>query len=235
MQKDAAQEIHHPKYQMAEYVFETPVRVWHWIHALSFLTLCVTGYFIGNPMQSAHGEASASFTMGNIRFIHFLAAYVFAIGFVFRMYWAIVGNKFAKEIFFLPIWDRKWWGELLHECKYYALIDSKIVKYPNHNALARTAMFLFNVLGTIFMILTGFALYAEGMGRDSGFDAWFGWVIPLIGDSERVHNWHHIGMWILFSMAMGHIYAAFRGDVMSRQAHSSTIISGYRMYKDDMP
>ena len=45
------------------------------------------------------GEASDHFLMGYIRFAHFAAAYVFAVGFLFRIYWALVGNhKYATVV-----------------------------------------------------------------------------------------------------------------------------------------
>ena len=56
-----AASVHDPKYQKAIYVFEAPVRLWHWIHALSIGVLCVTGYFIANPLPSLGGEASDHF------------------------------------------------------------------------------------------------------------------------------------------------------------------------------
>ena len=40
------------------YVYEAPVRLWHWVNALAILVLCVTGYFIGSPLPSVPGEAS---------------------------------------------------------------------------------------------------------------------------------------------------------------------------------
>lgn len=68
------------------YVFEVPVRVWHWIHALAITVLAISGYFIANPLPSVSGEASDSFLMGNIRLIHFSAAMVFAVGLFVRFY-----------------------------------------------------------------------------------------------------------------------------------------------------
>ena len=50
------------------------------------------------------GEASDHFLMGNMRMIHFIAGYVFAIAFAVRVYWAIVGNHYARELFILPVW-----------------------------------------------------------------------------------------------------------------------------------
>lgn len=70
------------------YVYEAPVRVWHWINALAITVLCVTGYLIGSPLPSVSGEASDHFLMGYIRFAHFAAGYVFAIGLAGRVYWA---------------------------------------------------------------------------------------------------------------------------------------------------
>ena len=40
------------------YVFELPVRIWHWVHAISIAVLVVTGYLIANPLSSVEGEAS---------------------------------------------------------------------------------------------------------------------------------------------------------------------------------
>jgi Ni,Fe-hydrogenase I cytochrome b subunit len=146
-----------PRFMKAVYVYEVPVRLWHWINALSITVLAVTGYFIGSPLPSMPGEASAHFLMGYIRFLHFAAAYVFAIG---------------------------------------------------------------------------FALYSEGAGRGSWQDALFGWVIPLFGQSQDVHTWHHLGMWLIVLFVMVHIYAAVREDIMSRQTIISTMISGVRSFKD---
>ncbi|MGC7980973.1 cytochrome b/b6 domain-containing protein, partial [Salmonella enterica] len=43
------------------YIYEAPVRLWHWITALSIVVLAVTGYFIGHPLPSIQGEATFMF------------------------------------------------------------------------------------------------------------------------------------------------------------------------------
>ncbi len=217
------------------YVFEAPVRAWHWIHALSIVVLAVTGWFIANPPASVPGEASENFLMGNIRLIHFIAAYVFTIGFLVRVYWALVGNHYAREIFYLPVWRPSWWKGVFSEVRYYLFLKSEAEKIPGHNPLAQTAMFFLNTLVTIFMIVSGFALYAEGLGGGSWADVMFGWLIPLIGDSEATHNWHAVGMWLLIMFAIIHMYMAIRADIMGRQSSVSTIISGWRFFKDNRP
>ena len=58
---------------VSHYVFEAPVRIWHWLTVLCMAVLMVTGYFIGKPLPSVSGEATYLFYMGYIRLIHFSA------------------------------------------------------------------------------------------------------------------------------------------------------------------
>jgi len=216
------------------YVFEAPVRIWHWVHTLSFLVLAVSGYLIAHPLPSVTGEASAHFVMGDIRLIHFIAAYVFAVGFAIRIYWALVGNSYSREVFLPTFWRADWWRWLFWELKYYATFgtEEKLVAI-GHNPLAQVAMFLFNTLGTLFMIATGFALYSQGLGEGSWADLAFGWVIPLLGGSAAVRSWHVLGMWLMLVFAIIHIYMAVRSDVISHESSVSTIVGGWRMFHCD--
>jgi len=221
-----------PNSSKAVYVFEAPVRIWHWVHAASIVVLAVTGYLIANPLPSIGGEASQHFLMGDLRMIHFIAGYVFGIGFFVRIYWALVGNKYSREMFYLPVWRGSWWRDLFEETKFYLFIRRDPPPIVAHNPLAQIAMWLFNTILGLFMIATGFALYGEGLGAGSWADTWFGWVIPLMGGPQNVRMWHILGMWLFIAFAIIHIYMAFRADIMSRQSSVSAIISGWRTYRD---
>lgn len=221
-----------PANQRALYVFEAPVRIWHWLHALSIVVLAGTGYLIANPLPSIGGEATEHFLMGNLRLIHFIAGYVFAIGFAVRIYWAFVGNKYARELFYLPIWRGAWWRDLWLEVKYYLFLSRQAPRIPAHNPLAQTVMWLFNTVLGLFLIFTGFALYGEGLGLGSWADTWFGWVIPLMDGSQNVRMWHLFGMWLILAFAIIHTYMAIRADIMGPQSSVSAMISGWRLYKD---
>ena len=100
--------------------------------------------------------------MGYIRFAHFAAGYVFAVGLLGRIYWAFVGNHHARELFTLPIFSRAYWGEVLTMLKWYAFLIPRPSRYVGHNPLARFAMFFGFLLLSLFMLVTGFALYGEG-------------------------------------------------------------------------
>lgn len=218
------------------YVYEAPVRIWHWVNALAIVVLCVTGYFIGSPPPTMGAEeAFETFFFGYIRFAHFAAGYVLAIGFVGRIYWAIVGNHHARQLFYVPFWSGHWWKEVFFELRWYLFLERQPKKYIGHNPLAQLAMFCFITLGLSFQIVTGFAIYAEGQQAGGWADLMFGWVIPLFGSSMNLHTWHHLGMWWIIIFMIIHIYVAIREDIMSRQSIVSTMISGHRTFKDDDP
>lgn len=220
--------------QSSVYVYEAPVRIWHWVNASAILVLCVTGYFIGSPPPSAgQHEAYDQFLFGYIRFAHFAAGMILTVGFLGRIYWAIFGNHHARQLFYLPVLNGHWWREIWFEIRWYLFLESEPKKYVGHNPLAQLAMFFFITLGTSFMIVTGMALYAEGAGQGSLYDDLFGWVIGLAGNTQRLHTLHHLGMWWIVIFMIVHIYVAIREDIMSRQSIVSTMISGHRTFKDD--
>jgi Ni/Fe-hydrogenase 1 B-type cytochrome subunit len=216
------------------YVWEAPVRIWHWVMSVCVVVLAVTGYLIGTPMESVGGEASEHFVFGYIRFAHFAAAYIFAVMFVLRAYWAIVGNRFAREMFAVPLklFDAQWWGGLIDQTKYYLFLKREARPWQGHNPLAAAAMFFMYVLGALFMICTGFAMYGEAQGMQSWtFTLFTSWVMPLFGYSQNVHTLHHLGMWYLIVFTLVHLYLVFREDAMSGETIVSTMINGWRVSK----
>jgi len=215
------------------YVYETPLRLWHWMNALCLVTLCISGFLIGKPLPSVGGEASESFVFGYVRLIHFVAGQLLMVIFIYRIGWAFLGNHHAWQLFMPPFWSPKWWREVAHEVRWYLFMEKVPKKYVGHNPLAQFAMFFFFLIPLINGMLTGGALYAEGAGTDSWWYGAFGWVFGVYGDSFSVHTIHRLTMWVIVCFALVHIYVAVREDIMSRQSLVSTMISGWRYFKDD--
>jgi Ni/Fe-hydrogenase 1 B-type cytochrome subunit len=215
------------------YVYEAPVRAWHWINVLCIITLCITGWFIASPLPSVSGEASDNFLMGYIRFAHFSAGYIFAIGLLVRLYWAFAGNHHAKQLFRLPVTDANWWAGMFKEIRWYLYLEKQPNKYIGHNPLGHLFMFCAITLGGTFMIVTGFALYGEGAQAGSWSNVLFtSWVIPLFGQSQTVHTWHHFIAWGIVVFVILHVYTAIREDIMSRQTMISAMIDGKRTFRE---
>jgi Ni/Fe-hydrogenase 1 B-type cytochrome subunit len=225
--------VQHGRTVKAVYAYEAPVRIWHWVNAAAIVVLCLSGYFIGSPPATQPGEASAHFLMGYIRFAHFTAGYILTVGLVGRAYWAIAGNHHARELFSIPLLQKAYWVEVLRMLRWYLFLIPRPNQYVGHNPMARLAMFFGYLLVTLFMIFTGFALYSQGAQMGSWQDRVFGWVIPLFGQSQDVHTWHHMGMWTMVIFITLHVYAAIREDIMGRQSMISTMISGHRTFKNN--
>ena len=215
------------------YVWEVPVRIWHWMMAASMVVLVATGYLIGTPLVSVGGEASNNYLFGYMRFAHFAAAYVFLVFFVLRLGWVFVGNEFAREIFLVPVrmLKKSWWHGLYEQVRYYMFLNRDAHPYQGHNPLAMAAMFFMYVLGTVFMIVTGFALYGEGAGADHWSNAAFSWALPLLGGSQNTHTLHHLGMYWLIIFTIVHVYMVVREDISSDETVLSTMVNGWRVSK----
>ncbi len=217
----------------AVYVYEWPVRMWHWLNAIGIIVLAATGYYIGNPLiPAAPGEATAQFFMGYVRFTHFAASYIVTVLFLGRIYWAIVGNHNARHLIFPPLFDPKLWTEAGYQLKYYLFLANRQRPNVGANPLDQISTFFMFTLPMIFLILTGFALYAEGAGQGTWQALAFGWVRHMFGDSQALHTWHHVAMWVLICYVIIHIYLSIRQDIMTDQSYVSTMIGGYRMFKD---
>ncbi len=217
------------------YVYSAAVRIWHWVNALAILVLAISGYFIGSPMPTLSGEASDHFLMGYIRFIHFSAGYILVIFFVQRIYMFFVGGSIAREIFLHNILKPSYWKELWHEIRWYLFLEKEPKLYKGHNPLAIFFMHWMFLWPLIFMIFSGFAMYGEGTGSGTWANTYVtSWMIPLVGgNSFTLHTWHHIMMWVILIFVMIHVYVAVREDIMSRQSIISSMVSGWRNFKDD--
>ena len=217
----------------AVYVYQAPLRIWHWVQFLVVVTLCVTGFLIGHPLPSQPGQPYDHFLMGYVRFAHFTAAYIFIVGFVFRIYWALVGNSHAREIFLPAVFRGEYWRGVWHEIKWYLFLEREPRKYAGHNPLAILAMHLMFVWGSVLIMFTGLALMGEGTLEGSWQYRWFSsWITPLLGQPQDVRTWHHLAMWYLVCFIAVHVYVAIREDIMSRQSIVSSMISGWRTFKD---
>lgn len=214
------------------YVYQVPVRLWHWTNALAIAVLALTGWLIASPLPTTTGEASAHYVMGYVRFVHFSAGYVLAIGLLGRLYWAFAGNAYARELFWLPLFQLAYWRDVVSMLRWYGFVADRPGRFVGHNPLARLVMFCGFLLPAAGMVLTGFALYAQGQQAGSWADLAFGWVVPLFGSSQDVHTVHHLGLWALLCFSIVHIYAGVREEIVGRASMLSTMVSGWRSFKD---
>ena len=49
------------------YVYEAPVRIWHWVMMIAMFILIPTGYLIGSPWSGPREDAALTYFFGNVR------------------------------------------------------------------------------------------------------------------------------------------------------------------------
>ncbi len=212
------------------YVWQLPVRLYHWLNALCVLCLVVTGYMIGAPLTvPVSGEAFRSYWFGSVRFVHFAAAFVFFFNFLARIYWGFAGNRYARWDNFLPLTGtllRKQLREVGDVLK-VDILQTKVAPLPSvgHNALAGWTYFL-SFLAFLFQVATGFGMYSA-MSK-----AWlpqrFAWVVTLMGGDFAVRQWHHLMMWFFILFTMVHVYLVFYHDYVEGRGILSSMAGGWK-------
>lgn len=210
------------------YLWEWPVRIYHWLTALAVVALAATGLMIGAPVAvMSTREAYAGYWFGTVRFVHFASAYVFFFALVLRVYWLFVGNSHARWSAFIPVGR---FGTFFREM--WAVIRTDVLQlqkppldFVGHNPLAATTYACIFLLSA-FQIVTGFALYAPMSA--TWLPGLFAWVSPLMGGDANVRLWHHAGTWVFLLFAAVHVYLVLYHDVVESRGELSSMVGGSR-------
>ncbi|MET3018434.1 Ni/Fe-hydrogenase, b-type cytochrome subunit [Flavobacterium hydatis] len=212
------------------YIWELPVRIFHWVNAFSITILVVTGFIIANPPGIiSNKEASGQFWLGYIREIHFISAYLFVSVLILRVYFAFKGNKYANWRVFFPF-KKEGFARMWHVIKYDILLQNEKGNIaPNavvgHNSVAAASYFLMFLMALV-MIATGFALYEPA--ATWFLPKMFAWVPNVLGGDFNVRLVHHFTTWTFILFAIVHIYLVFFHDWLEGRGETSAMISGYK-------
>jgi Ni/Fe-hydrogenase 1 B-type cytochrome subunit len=214
------------------YVWEQPVRIYHWLNALTIMVLIATGFYIANPLAlQSTKEPSQLFVMGWVRMIHFIAAYIFLFNFIFRIYWAFAGNKYANWKQFVPT-SGKFFKEIWVVFKKDILmLRGKEHMSVGHNAMAGFIYF-FIFLAFLVQTFTGFGLYASM--STSWFPKLFSWVPAMFGGDIFLRQVHHWTMWFFILFILIHVYLVFYHDYVEGRGEMSSMGGGWKFIEDDV-
>ncbi len=201
------------------YVWELPVRLVHWLLFFSILTLSGTGYYIGNPF------ASGPLLMATVRVVHLYASIVFTLCVLLRVYWAFVGNRYARWSDLIPA-SRERLRSLWTSLRFYTFFGRDPDEYVGHNGLAGlTYAFIFGVY--FVMIATGLALYQIYAPVGSPMRA-FAFLIRTFGGLQMARLIHHIGMWVILVFAVAHLYFVVLSSTVEHVGIFDSILSGFK-------
>lgn len=165
-------------------------RILHGLHLLCMVVLSVSGFYIHYPFVPG--------LMGTMRYLHFVAMYLFVVTLVIRIYLVFVGVN--RD---LPEWrlGRREWTGLVQTVRYYLFLAPEPAKTGKYNPLQKLTYYFIALL-MIFQTLTGFSLY----WREHPF---FAWLLGLVGGLANMRSIHFVTMWVFFAIVLGHVYMVF--------------------------
>jgi len=201
------------------------LRLYHWCFAISIIVLVATGFYIANPLGVTDIETNVSFIMANIRYIHFVAAFVFTASVFVRLYLLLFGNRQERFWDFLPITPRNiknFFSTLL----YYHYLSDKHDSRLGHNTLAG-CLYILTLFVAIIQALTGFyMLYPENQ-------TWQKLGLDLFGTQQQARFLHHMLMWYFILFALIHLYIVIWNDIKNPEGLISSIFNGKKFMPAD--
>lgn len=203
------------------YVWQTPVRLTHWVTFSTLIVLTVTGSYIADPFLFSPGQD----TMRLVRFVHIVAAYLFVASGILRTYWLFAGNQFSRWSAFIPT-NRRHLRELVRQTQWYLFLRKDLPGILGHNALA-SGTYLIVFFLFFLQTITGFALV--GIHGTQPWATLLGWLPGVLFGEQGVRLIHHLLMWAIIAFAIHHVYSALLVDHVERNGLMSSIFSGSKI------
>ncbi|NIA25314.1 MAG: Ni/Fe-hydrogenase, b-type cytochrome subunit [Gammaproteobacteria bacterium] len=203
-------------------VWELPVRVAHWTVVGTVLLLAGTGYYIGNPFLLVGSETG--FTMGLIRTIHLVAAWVFSVAIICRITWSFIGNRWSRWDQLVPV-HRERRVHMWKTLRYYLFLRKEPPPAIGHNPLAGVIYLVVFVMFVV-QIISGLALTA--LANPQGL-LWSttGWVFGLFA-IQTVRLIHHLIMWLTIAFVIQHVCSVVLFDSEEKSGVISSMLTGYK-------
>ncbi|MCL6251753.1 cytochrome b/b6 domain-containing protein [Altererythrobacter sp. KTW20L] len=191
-------------------------RLWHWVNALSFFILFMSGLNISNahrylywgdwgfmpeqawlevPRFPGWMTIPSYYSLAAARDWHVLFAWVFSLGLLLFMIAALRNGHFRYDL--VTRW-RDWkpsavWADIARHLKFdFRREGSK------YNFLQKANYGL-----VIFILLPG--MIFTGMAISPGMNAAWPWLLDVFGGRQSARSLHFIFAWLLFAFTVGHI------------------------------
>lgn len=205
------------------YLHPLPVRIWHWINALGFLLLIITG------AQIRFAEQLGLMSFKTAVQIHSWTGFILLVNyFIWLIYYLFTGKLF--KIYIPPFWRPvDFIKRSIRQAKYYGYGIMVGDKNPHHatpdnkfNPMQQMAYLSIMIILIPVQIITGLMLW------DPEF---FSGLISLIGGIQ-IATLIHTALWVFFSaFIIVHFYLASLGHTPT--AHFIAMITGYEEEHDE--
>ncbi len=215
----------HPLQPLGEtvgvYVWQYPLRLFHWGMVLSIAVLSFTGYYIHDPFII--GQVKYPFLMGWFRFVHEAFGMTLLALFLMRIALFFQGNRWEGWRQYVPH-TKAQFTEMMNVTKFYAFINPRPVSKIGHNAMA--AFSYIGIYGLLLVeIVTGLVMYNRL--RHSGFlGVLVGWVPGVIQNLRLIHFFL---MFVFIAFAVFHVHLAMLISRVEKRGLMDSIFIGYKV------
>jgi Ni/Fe-hydrogenase 1 B-type cytochrome subunit len=190
-----------------QYVYGVAQRVLHWWLALSTFGLIATGLIASNMEP----DSTRAFVWG----LHMICGKVFAVGFVGRVVWGIIGPKHAR---FSALFYPKAWIESIKSKKMLSA-DRAF----GHHEQASISYIGYYVM-CFFMIATGFTLAGSLHGEGPLANK----ILDDFTNSHLIHEIHEYIWWAIGFFIVTHVGALIFHEWHDNIPLSQSMISGFQ-------
>ena len=194
------------------------LRLYHWSFALSVVALTVTGLYIHSPWTNTMLEDGSRFTVATMRYIHFVAGFVFTGSLLARFYLLLFGNKQERLWDFLPITGRNV-KSLFSTLRYYLYMTDKHEFRLGHNVMAGILYFVTFIVAALQLISGFYLLYPESV-------SWQLWGLRLFGPQQQARFIHYLFMWYFILFSIIHLYVVIWNGIRTKEGLISSIFNG---------
>jgi Ni/Fe-hydrogenase 1 B-type cytochrome subunit len=207
----------------AIYVWQYPIRMFHWGLVLSIAVLAFTGFYIHDPFIV--GQANRPFLMGWFRFVHETFGMIFGALFLLRMYLFFAGNRWCGWRQYVPLTAAQW-KEMLQVTKFYLFIRPTAVSKIGHNAMA--ALSYLGVYALVFVeIVTGLVLFNR-LRHSVILGPLVGWI-PRVVDVQNLRLIHFFLLYVFIAFGIFHVHLCMLISREEKRGLTDSIFTGYKV------
>lgn len=199
------------------YLHPFPIRIWHWINAIGFIILILTG------AQIRFVDSMGIMSFETAVDIHSWLGFILLVNyFIWLVYYLFSGKLF--KLYIPPLWKPvDFIKNSIRQAKYYGygiMIGDKNPHHPTpdskFNPMQQISYLMIMVVLIPIQIITGLILWDPQL---------FGFLASLIGGIQ-IATLIHTGLWIFFSaFIIVHFYLATLGH--TPMAHIKAMFTGY--------
>jgi Ni/Fe-hydrogenase 1 B-type cytochrome subunit len=212
---------------VALYVWQYPLRLFHWGLVISIGVLSFTGYYIHDPFIV--GQANRPFLMGWFRFVHEAFGMIFIALFALRLYLFFQGNRWEHWSQYVPLRAAQF-KEMLEVMKFYGFMRPTPISKIGHNAMAA-----FSYLGIYALVLveivTGLVMF-NWLRHSAILGPLVGWI-PRLVSLPNLRLIHFFLLFVFISFGIFHVHLCMLISREEKRGLMDSIFVGYKVIPAD--